>query len=94
MGCWDSVFQNDSYQTTQNQNLDGAQVNENGTYTSKEEVAAYIHKYNHLPSNFIIKEEAMVLGWTSSEGNLDRVAPGKSIGGDQRECIEKELKQK
>lgn len=55
---------------------------ENGTYTSKDDVAAYIHQYGHLPSNFITKKEAKKLGWVSSEGNLDEVAPGMSIGGD------------
>lgn len=55
---------------------------EDGTYTSKEEVAAYINEYGHLPSNFITKKEAKKLGWVSSEGNLDEVAPGMSIGGD------------
>lgn len=57
-------------------------IDENGTYTSKEEVAAYLHEYGHLPSNFITKKEAKNLGWVSSEGNLDEVAPGMSIGGD------------
>lgn len=57
-------------------------ISEDGTYTSKEEVAAYLHEYGHLPSNFITKKEAKKLGWISSEGNLDEVAPGMSIGGD------------
>ena len=57
-------------------------ISEDGTYTSKEEVAAYLHEYGHLPSNFITKKEAKKLGWINSEGNLDKVAPGKSIGGD------------
>ena len=57
-------------------------IDENGTYTSKEEVAAYLHEYGHLPSNFITKKEARNLGWVSSEGNLGEVAPGMSIGGD------------
>ena len=55
---------------------------EDGTYTSKEEVAEYIFLYGHLPDNFITKKEAKALGWVSSEGNLGEVAPGKSIGGD------------
>lgn len=59
-----------------------AVIDENGTYTSKEEVAAYIHEYGHLPSNFITKKEAKKLGWVSNEGNLDEAAPGMSIGGD------------
>ena len=55
---------------------------ESGTYTSKEEVAAYLYEYGHLPSNFITKKEAKKLGWVSNEGNLWEVAPGMSIGGD------------
>ena len=58
------------------------QIEEDGIYTSKEEVAAYIHEYDHLPSNYITKKEAKSLGWVASEGNLDEVAPGMSIGGD------------
>lgn len=57
-------------------------LSEDGTYTSKEEVAEYIFLYGHLPDNFITKKEAKALGWISSEGNLGEVAPGKSIGGD------------
>ena len=56
-------------------------VAEDGTYTSKDEVALYIHTYGHLPSNFISKTKAKDAGWLSSEGNLDEVCPGKSIGG-------------
>ncbi len=58
------------------------QIEEDGTYTSKEEVAAYLHIYKHLPDNYITKKEARKLGWDSSAGNLDEVAPGMSIGGD------------
>ena len=57
-------------------------VEKDGTYTSKEEVAAYLNQYGQLPSNFITKKEAKKLGWVSNEGNLGEVAPGKSIGGD------------
>ena len=59
-----------------------AQIDESGAYTSKEEVAAYLNAYGHLPDNFITKKEAQKLGWVSKEGNLGEVAPGKSIGGD------------
>ena len=62
---------------------DTAEVEEDGTYTSKEEVAAYLHLYGHLPDNYITKSKAKKLGWVSSEGNLGKVAPGKSIGGDR-----------
>lgn len=57
-------------------------IDENGSYTSKEDVALYLHTYGHLPSNFITKKEAEELGWISSKGNLWKVADGKSIGGD------------
>lgn len=60
-----------------------AAVTEDGEYTSKEEVALYLHLFNHLPSNFIKKQEAQDLGWVSNQGNLHKVAPGKSIGGDR-----------
>ena len=58
-------------------------IDENGTYTSKAEVALYIHTYGHLPDNYITKSEAEALGWVSSKGNLAEAAPGKSIGGDK-----------
>ncbi|MBQ7172440.1 MAG: ribonuclease [Clostridia bacterium] len=57
-------------------------LDEAGSYTSKEDVALYLHLYGRLPANFITKSAAQKLGWDSSEGNLDKVAPGKSIGGD------------
>ncbi|MCI7813681.1 MAG: ribonuclease domain-containing protein [Lachnospiraceae bacterium] len=66
-------------------------VEEDGVYTSKEEVALYIHAFAKLPSNFITKEEAKKLGWKSNEGNLDKVAPGKSIGGDRFGNYEEQL---
>lgn len=60
----------------------GASVTEDGEYTSKEEVAEYIHLYGHLPDNFITKKEAKALGWEGGD-SLGRLAPGKSIGGDR-----------
>ncbi len=53
---------------------------EDGSYTSKEDVALYIHLYGHLPDNFITKKEARSLGWEG--GSLEPYAPGKCIGGD------------
>ncbi|PQP81439.1 ribonuclease [Paenibacillus sp. PCH8] len=58
---------------------DTAQVSEK---TGFDEVAKYISEHNELPPNFITKKEARELGWVASEGNLQEVAPGKSIGGD------------
>ena len=60
---------------------DKVSVTEDGEYTSKDEVALYIHLYDHLPDNYITKKDAEALGWNSKEGNLWDVAPGKSIGG-------------
>ena len=55
-------------------------VYEDRTYSSKDKVALYIHAFGHLPDNYLTKDEAEALGWTG--GSLDKVAPGKSIGGD------------
>ena len=52
----------------------------NGSYTSRDDVALYLHVYDHLPDNFITKKEAQSLGWTG--GSLEPYAPGKCIGGD------------
>lgn len=57
-----------------------ATIDENGTYTSKEDVALYIHVYGRLPKNFITKKEAKKLGWEG--GSLEKYAKGKCIGGD------------
>lgn len=58
-------------------------VSEDGHYTTKEEVALYLHTYGRLPENFITKKEAEAAGWVSREGNLWDVAPGMSIGGSR-----------
>ena len=58
---------------------DAPAIDEDGSYTSKEDVALYIHTYGHLPGNFITKKEAQALGW--SGGSLEPYAPGKCIGG-------------
>ena len=55
-------------------------IREDGQYTSKDDVALYIHTYGKLPSNFITKKEAQALGWPG--GSLEPYAKGKSIGGD------------
>lgn len=57
------------------------EIAEDGSYTSKDDVALYIHTYGKLPSNFITKDEAKKLGWTG--GGLDEFAEGKCIGGDK-----------
>lgn len=57
-----------------------AQLAEDGVYTTKEDVALYIHIYGHLPDNFITKKEAKALGWPG--GSLEGYADDKCIGGD------------
>ena len=61
----------------------GPTVKKDGWYTSKDEVALYIHTYGRLPGNFISKTKARNKGWVASEGNLDEVCPGMSIGGSR-----------
>lgn len=58
-------------------------IEESGSYTSKDEVALYLHTYGRLPENYITKRDAEALGWDSKEGNLWEVAPGMSIGGSR-----------
>lgn len=58
-----------------------ADMNEDGSYYSKDDIAKYIKTYNHLPPNYITKSEARELGW--SGGPLEKYAPGKRIGGDK-----------
>ena len=60
-----------------------AAISENGAYSSKDEVAEYLHEFGHLPPNYLTKKEAQDLGWVANKGNLWEVAPGKSIGGDR-----------
>lgn len=59
---------------------DDVKLPPNGTYTSKGDVALYIHTYHRLPVNFITKKQAKNLGWTG--GKLESFAPGMCIGGD------------
>lgn len=60
-----------------------SEIVKDGNYTSKDDVAEYLHIYGELPPNFITKAEAIALGWESNEGNLWEVAEGMSIGGDR-----------
>lgn len=58
-------------------------VEQDGWYSSKEEVAAYLMEFECLPENYLTKNEAYDLGWDPDEGNLWDVAEGMSIGGDK-----------
>ena len=55
-------------------------LDEDGSYTTAEDVSSYLLEYGHLPDNFITKKEAKALGWSS--GSLEPYAPGKCLGGD------------
>ncbi len=57
-------------------------VAEDGWYSSKEDVALYVHLYGHLPDNYVTKREAQDLGWTG--GSVERCAgEGTAIGGSR-----------
>lgn len=59
---------------------EGNAVDEDGWYTSKDEVALYIHLYGELPDNYVTKKEAEDAGW--SGGNVERyTGEGTAIGG-------------
>ncbi len=60
---------------------DAPDIAEDGTYTSKDDLALYIHLYGHLPDNFLTKKEAEALGWPG--GSLEPYAPGMCIGGSR-----------
>lgn len=53
-------------------------VEKDGSYTTPEDVAEYIHTFGTLPNNFITKSEAKALGWDNKKGNLWDVAEEKA----------------
>lgn len=71
-------------------NSNKLKIDKNGKYSDKESVAKYIYQYKTLPSNYITKGEAKKLGW-QTKGTLDKVAPGRSIGGDRYGDYENKL---
>lgn len=56
-------------------------ISENTDCDDKACVAQYLHVYDHLPSNFMTKDEAREQGWTG--GALHLTIPGMCIGGDE-----------
>ncbi|MBD5133707.1 MAG: hypothetical protein HDT38_04445 [Clostridiales bacterium] len=57
-------------------------VTEDGWYSSKEEVALYLHLYGHLPDNYVTKRQAQDKGWTG--GSVERyTGEGTAIGGSR-----------
>lgn len=45
-------------------------------------VDMYLNIHGQLPYNYISKKDAIRIGWINILGNLQAVAPGKTIGGD------------
>ncbi len=72
---------NEATQESENESEGVNELDEDGYYYSKDEVALYIHLYGHLPDNYMTKKEAKKLGW--SGGSLEKFAPGMVIGGDR-----------
>ena len=67
--------------TSNDQSQQAASIDRDGAYDTRDEVALYLHTYDALPPNFITKEEADKLGFDNGRTHLDKIAPGKSIGG-------------
>lgn len=76
-------FPQQSAEVTEQPNAPPAEstIDENGSYTTRDDVALYIHTYGKLPQNFITKKQARELGWDG--GSLEPYAPGMCIGGDR-----------
>lgn len=54
---------------------------EEESYSSCDEVAAYLYYFEELPINYITKTKAKKLGWVAEKGNLWDVTDHMSIGG-------------
>ncbi len=76
-----TIVTSDSTQNTDSGEETAVSVTEDGQYDTKDEVAAYLTEFGHLPSNYITKKQAQSLGWEG--GSLEPYAPGCSIGGDR-----------
>ncbi len=55
-------------------------IDEDGIYSSKDDVALYLKRYGRLPGNYITKSQARALGWQS--GDLRPYIEDACIGGD------------
>lgn len=79
-GTQEAIPQNETQESAEAITSTG--VTEGQSYSTKDEVSAYIHQFKELPPNYLTKDEAEALGWDNSEGNLWEVTDGMSIGGD------------
>lgn len=55
---------------------------------------AWLHLYKRLPENYITKKSAGLVGWRKWKGNLRKIIPGATIGGDVYANREKKLPEK
>lgn len=72
----------------------GSGIREDGSYTSRDEVALYLHTYGKLPKNFISKKEAEEQGFRFGEGDFGEAFPGMSVGGSRFGNYEGQLPEK
>lgn len=75
-----SIAENEETTTSEKPD-ETSSISEDGSYSSRDDVALYIHTYGRLPDNFITKKQARELGWDG--GSVEVYAPGKCIGGDR-----------
>lgn len=61
-------------------------IDEYGEYTTKDDVAAYIHTYHKLPPNYVLDDEARAMGWSRQECPADYgiMIGGRSFGNRER----------
>ena len=72
----------------------GSGIREDGSYTSRDEVALYLHTYGKLPKNFISKKDAEEQGFRFGEGDFGETFPGMSVGGSRFGNYEGQLPEK
>ena len=78
-----NVLTSDKVNTVQNDILPvfSEEIAEDGTYTTKDDVALFIHTFGKLPDNFVTKKLASASGWKG--GGLEEYVPGYCIGGNK-----------
>ncbi|WP_314821065.1 ribonuclease domain-containing protein [Stomatobaculum longum] len=72
----------------------GSGIREDGSYTSRDEVALYLQTYGKLPKNFISKKDAEEQGFRFGEGDFGEAFPGMSVGGSRFGNYEGQLPEK
>ena len=90
----DAISSADEQDNQEEAGLKEQALAEDGWYYSRDDVALYLHTYNHLPTNYLTKNEAEALGWNNKEGNLWDVADGCCIGGNRFGNYEGKLPEK